>query len=212
MKTILAFDTETSGLPLWSQPSSHPDQPRITQLAAKLMIEETRQVLGSMDCIIKPDGWTIPEELQKLTGITMDHAEKFGVPIEHALHLFINLWMGADERVAHNESFDMRMLRIELVRHPHYSTQQIDGLPFADYWKAAPAYCTASNSTQIINLPPTPAMIKARRNHAKTPNLGEAYQFFTGQKLEGAHNAMVDVDACIAVYYGIRDHHAKMQA
>ena len=210
MKTILAFDTETNGLPLFSQPSSHPGQPRITQLAAKLLVEETGAVLGSMDCLIKPEGWTIPADLQKLTGLTMERAEQFGVPIAHALHLFVCLWMGADERVAHTEQFDMRMLCIELERHAQYSTQEIDGQPFADYWKAAPAYCTQRNCTSILNLPPTAKMIAAKRNHAKSPNLGEAYEFFTGKKLEGAHNAMVDVDACIAVYYGIRDHHAKL--
>jgi len=209
MKTILAYDTETSGLTLFSQPSTHQDQPRITQLAAKLIVEETREVLGSMNCIIKPDGWTIPEDLQKLTGITMERAHQFGVPIARALHLFIDLWSGADERVAHNEGFDMRMMRIELVRHPHFSTEAVGDTPFADFWKAAPSYCTAANSTSILNLPPTPKMIAARRNHPKTPNLGEAYEFFTGRKLEGAHNAMIDVDACIEVYYGIKDYATK---
>jgi DNA polymerase-3 subunit epsilon len=206
MKTILAYDTETTGLPLFSQPSSHPDQPRVTQIAAKLIEEETRTVLGSMDVLIQPDGWTIPDEVQKLTGITMERAHKFGVPIERALHLFMDLWGGADERVAHNESFDMRMLRIEIVRHPYFSMQAINDVPFADYWKAAQAYCTATNSTSILNLPPTPKMVAARRNHPKTPNLGEAYEYFTGKKLVGAHNAMVDVDACIEVYYGIQNH------
>jgi len=39
----------------------------------------------------------------------------------------------------------------------------------------------------------------------KTPKLSEAYQFFTGRDLDGAHNAMVDVDGCIAVYWAVRD-------
>ena len=45
----------------------------------------------------------------------------------------------------------------------------------------------------------------AGRNHPKTPNLGEAYRFFTGCELQGAHSALVDVDACLAVYWAIRD-------
>ena len=40
MKKILFYDTETTGLPLWSQPSEHPDQPRVVQLAALLCDEE----------------------------------------------------------------------------------------------------------------------------------------------------------------------------
>ena len=47
---------------------------------------------------------------------------------------------------------------------------------------------------------PTERMRAAGRNHPKTPNLGEAYQHFTGNALDGAHDAMVDVNACIAIY------------
>jgi len=54
-------------------------------------------------------------------------------------------------------------------------------------------------------------MIAAGRTNFKNPNLGEAYKFFTGKDLEGAHNAMVDVKACIEVYFGILDHNAKLK-
>jgi hypothetical protein len=48
-------------------------------------------------------------------------------------------------------------------------------------------------------------MRRAGRRHYKSPNLGEAYEHFTGRPLEGAHNAMVDVKACMAVYFAIKD-------
>jgi hypothetical protein len=77
---------------------------------------------------------------------------------------FIDMWTEADLRAGHNESFDMRMVRIELMRHGFYSMQTIGTppVPFADYWKTAPAYCTQANSTKILNLPPTEKMIKPR--------------------------------------------------
>ncbi len=210
MKTIIVLDTETNGLPLFSLPSEHPDQPRVTQLAAELCDEETGDVLGSCNFLIRPDGWTIPEDLQKMTGITMEKAETFGVPMSVALPAFIELWMGADVRVAHNESFDMRMIRIELMRHAVFSQESILGengnVPFADYWKTAPAFCTQGKSVSILNLPPTEKMIAAKRKGPKSPNLGEAYKFFTGQELVGAHNAKVDIMACKAVYFGIKNH------
>lgn len=136
----------------------------------------------------------------------MERAERFGVPMEHALHLFMGLWGAADQRIGHNEGFDARMLRIELLRHAHYAKQTAGALPFADHWKSGDAYCTANSSTKIVNLPPSPKMIAAKRFHPKMPNLGEAYEFFTGEKLVGAHNAMVDVQAAKRVYYGIRNH------
>lgn len=202
MKPVLFFDSETNGIPLWNQPSDHPGQPHITQLAAELCDVDTGRVLGFMDLLIKPDRWTIPAELEQLTGITNEMAQKFGVPIGAALDLFLDLWGHSSLRVAHNESFDMRMVRIEIMRSPY-------GEDFADNWKLAPAFCTQANSTKILNLPPTAKMIAAGRNHAKSPNLGEAYEFFTGKKLEGAHNAAVDLAACKAVYFGIQAHAAK---
>jgi DNA polymerase-3 subunit epsilon len=79
MKTILFYDNETTGLPLWNLPSEHPDQPRVTQLAALLCDEATGADLQQMNMIILPDGWTIPIELQEMTGITMERAMAEGV-------------------------------------------------------------------------------------------------------------------------------------
>jgi DNA polymerase-3 subunit epsilon len=77
-------------------------------------------------------------------------------------------------------------------------------VPVSDLWKAGKAECTQRLATPILKLPPTDRMKAAKRFHYKSPNLGEAYQHFTGQPLEGAHNAMVDVRACAAVYFAIK--------
>lgn len=210
MKTILFYDFETTGLVEFKLPSEDPSQPYFTQLAAELCVEETGEVLGAMNMLIRPEGWTIPEELQALTGITMERAERFGVPAKAALAAFMELWCNADLRCGHNESFDARIARIAIMRCEYWSGEAMqtgDGeISFADYWKAAPAFCTQSNSTKILNLPPTEKMLARRMKGPKSPNLGEAYQFFTGQALAGAHNAQVDIMACKAVYYGIRKH------
>lgn len=200
MTPILFYDTETSGLPQWSLPSEDPSQPHITQIAAELHDEDTGTTLAFMDLLIRPDGWTIPEELEALTGITNEKAERFGVPIEKALSLFIGMWKKAQLRVAHNESFDMRMVRIEMMRQLDHD----EG--FHEQWKTAPAFCTQSKSTKIINLPPSEKMLAAGRRTPKSPNLGEAFRHFTGTDLVGAHNAAVDLAACRTVYYGIKRH------
>ncbi|KJK22089.1 hypothetical protein UB46_23520 [Burkholderiaceae bacterium 16] len=200
MTPILFYDTETSGLPQWSLPSEDPSQPHITQIAAELHDEDTGTTLAFMDLLIRPDGWTIPEELEALTGITNEKAERFGVPIEKAMPLLLNMWRKAELRIAHNESFDMRMVRIEMMRLMAHDA------PIHDEWKTSPAFCTQSKSTKIINLPPTEKMLAAGRRTPKSPNLGEAFRHFTGTDLVGAHNAAVDLAACRTVYYGIKRH------
>lgn len=200
MKPILFYDTETNGLPLWNQPSEHPGQPHITQLAAELFDADSGRTLAFMDLMIRPDGWTIPAELEQLTGITNDLASRFGHSIKSALKTFVCMWSEAELRVAHNESFDQRLVRIEALR----ALGSDHG--FHEDWKSGPVFCTQSNSTAILDLPPTARMVAAGRNHAKSPNLGEAYKFFTGKDLDGAHNAAVDLAACKAVYFGIQTH------
>lgn len=213
MKTILVYDFETQGLPLFKEPSEHPGQPHFTQIAAELCVEETGDVLASIDILVRPEGWTIPQEVQDLTGITMDKATRFGIPEDAALTAFLELWCNADQRVAHNESFDARIARIAIMRSAYWSGEAMQTstgeVPFADYWKAAPAFCTQTNSTRILMLPPTEKMKAKRMTGPKSPNLGEAYKFFTGQDLVGAHNAKNDIMACKEVYFGIRQHLAE---
>lgn len=200
MRAILVFDSETTGLPEWSKPSDDPSQPHITQLCADLCDEETGDTISSFSVIIKPDGWVIPFDLEILTGITTEHANKYGVPISMALDMLMALHAKAYLRVAHNESFDMRMVRIEMKRDTCISDA------FADAWKAAPAFCTQGQSTKIINLPPTEKMLAKNKRGPKPPNLAEAYEFFARTKLLGAHNAAVDVMACKRIYLGIQAH------
>ncbi|MCG5072235.1 3'-5' exonuclease [Paraburkholderia tagetis] len=203
MELILFYDTETNGVPQWNLPSEDPSQPHVTQLAAELCDERNGNVIASMDVLIKPTGWTIPAELEELTGITTARAVSEGIPLTDALRQFTDLWKRCTMRVAHNESFDARMLRIEYFRELDADD------PFHDEWKAGAAFCTQGRSTKIINLPPTAKMLAAGRKHAKSPNLGEAYKFFTGNDLVGAHNAAVDLAACRDVYYGIKRHAVK---
>jgi DNA polymerase-3 subunit epsilon len=198
MKTILFYDTETTGLPEWSKPSEDPCQPRVTQLAAELCIEETGETIAELNHIILPDGWTIPADVAAMTGLTTELALIEGVAADLVIHEFIEMWNRAGLRSAHNEQFDMRMLRIELVRHQVFRAQLVNGVPFADHWKAGPAFCTQGKATKIVN------DARPAGDKKKTCTLGEAYAHFTGKTLEGAHNAKVDVMACKAVYYGIK--------
>lgn len=197
MNTALFFDTETTGLPDFKAPSDSPQQPYVTQIAAELCVEETGEVLSSINFLIKPEGWTVPEDVAALTGITTEKCEKYGFPIAAILPLFMNMWKQSTVRVAHNESFDMRIIRIAMMRDEAFKHH-------ADAWKAGSRFCTCDASKMIVNLPPSPKMVQAGMNTPKAPKLTEAYLHFFGEELDGAHNAMVDVHGCKRVYYALR--------
>lgn len=198
---LFFYDTETTGLPLFREPSDDPRQPHIVQLAASLVDSETRRTIASIDVITQPNGWTIPDEVAAIHGITTEHANDVGVPEELALRMALHMWERAQVRVAHNEQFDARLVRIGLQRFQ----DTFAGYVAAANWSDSPAECTQILSTPHVKAPPTAKMIAAGRNHYKSANLGEAYKHFIGKDLENAHSARADVDACIAVYFAIQD-------
>jgi DNA polymerase III subunit epsilon len=199
---LFFYDTETTGFPEYSKPSGDPCQPHIVQLAAKIIDSATRIDHGSMNVIIKPDDWVIPAEVTAIHGITTERAMDEGIPAKQALDQFLELWKPSEgmlRRVAHNQSFDARMVRIALHRHGYDELTNV-------LWKGGAALCTGNMSKPILKIGATEKMKAAKFTGSKMPKLSEAYEFFTGKEMEGAHDAMNDVDACIAVYFGCQDY------
>lgn len=192
----LFYDTETTGLPLFKEPSEDPRQPHLVQIAAALVDLDTRKTIASIDLIVRPDGWIIPEEVSAIHGITTERAAELGASESMALGIFSELYQAADTRIAHNEPFDARIIRIALMRHT--DAQE------ADAWKAECSECTQRLATPIMKLPPTAKMLAAGFNKHKSANLAEAYKHFTGLDLVDAHSALADVLACKAVYFAIK--------
>lgn len=177
---ILTYDTETTGLPNWKIPSDDPTQPHLVQLAAIVSDTETKKVISSIDLIIRPDGWEIPQEVTDIHGISTEYALRVGVPERVAFETFMNLWQG-HLRVAHNRTFDQRIMRIVAKR---YGTEDE-----VNAWANKDDHdCTMLLSKQAMKV-------------GKFPKLSEAYLHFTGKELEDAHSAMPDAVACLDVYY-----------
>lgn len=193
----LFFDTETSGLPDWGQPSEAPHQPHIVQLGALLVDLHTGEELRSLDVIVKPDGWVIGDDTAAIHGITQERALAEGIPEKDAVEQLLDMWSNCSTRIGFNESFDMRIVRIALKRL--FAERE----NLADLWKGAPAECMKIASTKPCNLPPTPKMVAARRFHPKAPTLAEAYFHFFKKPMEGAHSAMGDARGTMEIYFAM---------
>lgn len=181
MSTILFFDTETTGIVNFKLPSDHPSQPNLVQLAAELHDAE-KNIRGSINLIIKPEGWEIPVEASNVHGITTEHAHKYGVRLFDALAMFESLVGVADLVVAHNINFDKTVIRAANARKNVVSSLG-----------AKPDYCTMQAATNIVKIP--------GKYGFKWPQLAEAHRYFTGEDFDGAHDALVDVKACARVFY-----------
>lgn len=187
---MLFYDTETTGLPDWKVPSDSEHQPHLVQLGAILADADTQRVISSLDLIVKPDGWEMPQEVTDIHGITTEYAQAVGVDESLAVSLLLDIWKGC-LRVAHNRTFDQRIIRIATKR---YCSEEA-----IDEWADKDSHdCTMLMAKPIMQLLP-----KGRYGF-KSPKLGEAYTHFTGKPLENAHSAMADARACMAVYWALQ--------
>ena len=196
---LLVFDTETTGVPLWNEPSEHPGQPHLVELAAILLDTDTREEIRDISRIVLPDGWTIPDETAAIHGITTERAILDG----HPEPLVVGNWMAlaedADEITSFGISFDMRIMRIAMLRSGKDKT-------YCDAWALERrASCVMRRCTPVCKLPPTDKMMASGRKTFKTPNLSEACEAMMGRKLEGAHSAMVDARATVDLWFKLRE-------
>jgi len=200
MSLALFYDTETTGLPIDAKSEVDEAQPHLVQVAACLMDLDTRDVVASMDVIVRPVHWTIPEHITAIHGISTEQARAVGVPESLALEMLLELAKGR-LRIGHNQAFDDRIVRIGLLRHfDRVATHE---------WGYAPGtgvYCTMTAATPVMRLPASARMVAAgMANQYKPPRLSEAYTHFTGAPLYDAHHAMADVQGCMAVYFALQD-------
>ncbi|PHR17861.1 MAG: DNA polymerase III subunit epsilon [Sphingopyxis sp.] len=195
MPFINVFDTETTGLPLFKLPSDDEGQPHLVDIAA-LLYDDVGNLVDSFEAIIRPAGWVISEEVSAIHGITHEMAMDLGIPEADALDGFMAIHERADLRVAHNCSFDDRIMRIALKRYRDSEA--------ADAFKAGEKYCTCINSRDLVKCPPTEKMKRAGFTKYKNPTLAEAYKFFTGEDLQGAHRAHADAKGCALVYFAMQ--------
>lgn len=180
---LFFFDTETTGVPDFIAPSSAEHQPRIVSVAGILVDYETREVEAAFDLIVRPEGWVIPDDVIAIHGITNERASRVGISESLATEVVREMARLADIRVAHSANFDNRIIRIALKRFM--------GDVVADDWKDRPSICTAQLARKIMG--------------GKIPKLADAHQYFLGEGFEGAHSALADAEACMRVYFAIKD-------
>lgn len=186
---ILVFDTETTGLPVWNEPSDHPDQPHVVDIACSLF-DATGCEVERFDTIINP-GVEIPLEAARIHGVTTEVAQEYGVRPDVAFSAFERLVGKASLIVGHNVDFDIRMMRIMGAR--------VTG----EKWDCGlPKFCTMRRTTNICKI------LKANprtSNDWKWPSLIEAIRFFFNEKHADAHRARPDCDASARIYFHLKE-------
>jgi DNA polymerase III epsilon subunit-like protein len=182
----LFFDTETTGLPKnWKAPVADLNNwPRLVQLAY-LFYDENGNIISSGDHIIKPEGFTIPTDASRIHGISTERAIREGKALQAVLQDFQSLIDQAEYLVAHNMSFDEKIVGAEFLR-----------IGMQDSSSTKRKICTMQSTTNYcaINGP----------YGYKWPKLSELHYKLFRTGFEEAHNAAVDIHATAKCFWELR--------
>ncbi|WP_299398644.1 DNA polymerase III subunit alpha [uncultured Gelidibacter sp.] len=176
----LIFDTETTGLPKrWDAPISDTDNwPRCIQIAWQLH-DAMGNCIEHQDYLVKPEGFNIPYDAEKIHGISTELAQQQGVPLAEVLEKFNAALAKTKFVVGQNVGFDLNIMGAEFYRENVANVLQ--ELPVLDT-------CTEHTAT-LCQLP------GGRYGKFKLPTLTELHQYLFNQPFAEAHNATADVEA-----------------
>lgn len=182
----IIFDTETTGLPRnWNAPITDTDNwPRVVQIAWQLH-DDMGRLIEHKDYLIRPDGFDIPYDAERIHGISTELAEKHGESLAAVLAEF-NIALGkAKFVVGQNIGFDVNVLGCEFVR---FNT------PTPMTTMAVLDTCTETTA-DLCKLP------GGRGGRYKLPTLTELHQHLFGEAFGEAHNATADVEATTRCFF-----------
>jgi DNA polymerase-3 subunit alpha len=182
----LIFDTETTGLPKrWDAPITDTDNwPRCIQIAWQLH-DQFGNCLEHKDFLIRPDGFDIPFDAEKVHGISTQLAEQKGKPLHDVLEQFNEVLEKTKFVVGQNVGFDINIVGAEFVRLN--IENKLQELPVLDT-------CT-EHTANLCKIP------GGRYGKFKLPTLTELHEFLFNQPFAEAHNATADVEATARCFF-----------
>lgn len=191
---LIVFDTETTGLipknsNLYSKKSNNP---YIVQLSWLVFDTIKNKLDGTYDYIVKlPDGVTIPKEASDIHKITNKIMKEKGHDIGDVLSKFYKDLIQCNMLIAHNITFDKKMLSIEFYRNgygKHFIKNKYN------------EYCTMTMGTPICNIR-VPSKWKKNETYVRYCKLIELHQKLFNETPNNLHNSLIDILICFRCYY-----------
>jgi len=182
----LFFDTETTGLPRNYKAPAYDlnNWPRLVQLAF-VLYDYDGSLISEGDYIVKPNGYTIPEEASDIHRVTQEIALLEGQPLSLVLNEFYKHIEKTTNLVAHNMAFDEKIMGAEFIRSGFS-----DPLPFKN------RICTMHSTTDFCKI--------RNRYGYKWPKLQELHHKLFGFEFEEAHNAAADIHATAKCFWELK--------
>jgi len=175
----LIYDTETTGLPKnFSAPVSDSENwPRLVQVAWQLH-DDMGELIEVKNFIVRPEGFTIPYNAEKIHGISTKRAQEQGVDLAFVLEEFNKAVAKSEYIVGHNIIFDINIMGAEFYRI-QMETSLMDEKNID----------TKNEGTEFCAIP------GGRGGKFKWPTLTELHVKLFKEGFSEAHNASADVEA-----------------
>ena len=184
----LIFDTETTGLPKNKQAplTDFDNWPRVVQIAWQLH-DRNGKLISAENIIVKPDGFTIPFNAEKVHGISTQLALDEGIPLDEVLDRFTENLHLAELIIGHNIlDFDIKVAGSEYLRRGKENV--IATKRAIDTQLVSTEYC---------------AIPSGRGGQYKWPTLLELHKKLFGKGFGEAHDAAYDVAANARCFFGL---------
>jgi len=195
------FDAETTGIPKsYKAPYTNVENwPRLVELAWEVYSTDGQKIEGSAS-LIKPGGFKIPIDAERIHGISTQKATAEGKPLSEVLKDFLEaLPANLTALVGHNLSYDKNIVAAELYRLNGLSRLNEAADPeAAKRFMARPGICTMKEATNYCKIP-------GRYGKYKFPTLEELHRKLFGNGFEKAHSALADVEACARCFFRLRE-------
>ncbi|HAS39795.1 MAG TPA: DNA polymerase III subunit alpha, partial [Microscillaceae bacterium] len=184
----LIFDTETTGLPKdFNAPYTDLDNwPRLVQIAWQLH-DYNGKLIRAENMIVKPEGFTIPFNAEKVHGISTEIALEEGLPLKEVLGKFAEDIAKSELIIGHNIGFDVNIMGAEYIRG------EVDSK-----LHDIEVYDTKSEETAEYV-----AIQGGRGGKFKWPTLTELHTKLFNEGFDDAHDAAYDVSATARCYFGL---------
>ena len=194
---VLVFDTETTGLPKTKiiNPDTLHLWPHIVQFSYLIYDTELNDIIKTSDNIVKlEEGIKIPEESIKFHGITDIISYEQGIPLETILTYFFNHLSNVDLLVGHNVSFDINMVKVELMRiiYSNLTENKNEASKYNLHHitNFKNICCTLQDSIKLCNLQ---VLDKFGKPYLKFPQLIELHYKLFETKPNHLHNSLNDI-------------------
>ena len=174
--------------------------PRVLEFAAIMYNGNHR--IQTLHSLIKPISYNIPDEAERIHGISTEYAMKNGIHFSEYADSLRFMIFDADVVVAHNIEFEVLTIFAEMYRNGFLHRQH------GSLYAGLDTICTMNSTAGLLELPKSEK--HTYDSEYKYPTLSELHTFLFGTDYAGKHSAYNDTEALAKCFFELTERQPLM--